>query len=64
MAKFEYKRVDETKKKDEIDAWLSTLVEEGWKIRNYKEVPAHRQDYIRMQILLEKEIVTKKKGIL
>jgi hypothetical protein len=49
-----YKRVDEIIERKEINNWLIGITD-GWKIINYIEVVSHKPEFIRMQILLEKE---------
>ena len=58
-----YKRIDEVVEIEMVNEWLQNVTD-GWKIINYKEVPAHKAKYIRLQVLLEKdETKTKKKRL-
>ena len=56
MGNFEYKRLDESIKKEEVDDFLVKAVEGGWRIISFNEIPAHKGSLIRMQILLEREV--------
>lgn len=58
-----YKREDKVVELKEVNVWLQEITE-GWNIINYKEVPAHKPSFIRVQVLLEKIEKIEEKKIL
>jgi len=60
MAKFEYKRIDESILKAGANEWLAEITKDGWQIKNYQETPAHDVDYVRVIVLLEREVTKKR----
>ena len=54
MAKFEYKRIEDTILKDGINKLLEVHTSNGWKIISYNEHVID-QKYVRITLLLEKE---------
>lgn len=56
---YKYKRIDEIVAKKEINDWLEKIVD-GGRIIYYLEFPAHTDELIRVQMIVENTKETKK----
>ena len=61
MNKFEYKRIEESKHKKDVDQYLTDIGNDGWKIIYFAELPAQTIKSVRIIMVCEREIIEPKK---
>ena len=61
MNKFEYKRIEVSQHKKDVDKYLSDFGDDGWKIIYFTELPAQNHKSVRIIMVCEREIIEPKK---